>query len=176
MTILPWPADKPRRRPKAPRKMIIDPLPTSVLHHLVADLPGPKGETEAERAARFEAQLAEVKTFNPRDSAEAMLATHCVLMDALTKHTIRDATNPRLTPGVAKQCDRDAKEFQKLMQETKHALARRQAAPLGRMDAALCALLGLSRFLIPDPDEPATSEPAFSAIIVPLHSAPKMLQ
>jgi hypothetical protein len=189
MTILPWPSDPTRdRQPKSPRKMIVDPLPRSVLHAFVADIPGPKGETEAARAARFEAQLAEVLSFNPRDSAEAMLATQCVLLRLVAKDTHRDAARPGLTPAIVKKIQRNAKEFEKLILGMKQTLADRQAQPLGRMDPALCVSLGLGAFLIPDPDQsgPDASdspdapdndeEEAFSAIIVPLHAAPKMLQ
>jgi hypothetical protein len=176
MTILTWPSNGGRRRPKLPRKMIVDPLPSSVLHNLVGDLPGPKDETEVARATRFEAQLAEVLSFNPRNSAEAMMATHCVLLRLLAEDTHRDAVRPGLTRAMAKKFLRSAKEFDKLIAEMKQTLAERQAQPLGRMDPALCLSLGLGEFLIPDPDDPDHDEEAFSAVIVPLHPAPKMLQ
>ena len=73
------------------RNLIVDPLPKSVLHQLVANLPGPKHETDAARAARFEAQLAEVLSFNPRNSAEAMLATHCIMLRLVGEDAHRDA-------------------------------------------------------------------------------------
>jgi hypothetical protein len=44
------------------------------------------------------------------------------------------------------------------------------------MDPAMFVSLGLERFLVPDPDDPDNVEEAFSAIIVPLHPAPKTLQ
>lgn len=181
MTILPWRFGGRLRRPEQPRKMIVDPLPRSVLHSFVADIPGPKDETEAARAARFDEQLAEVLSFNPRDSAEAMLATQCVLLRLLAKDTHRDATRPGLTPGVVRKILRDAKEFEKLIVDMRKTLVQRQAQPLGRMDPALCVSLGLGEFLIPDPNDPGSDDPggeeeAFSAVIVPLHAAPKMLQ
>lgn len=176
MTILTWPSEPARRRAKSPRKMIVDPLPQSVLQALVANLPGPKDETEAARAARFESQLAEVLNFNPRDSVEAMLATHCVMLRLLADDTHRDAARPGLTPAMAKKFLRSAKQFDKLIAGHKQTLADRQARPLGKMDPALSVSLGLGEFLIPDPDDPDNGEEAFSAVIVPLHSAPKMLQ
>jgi hypothetical protein len=44
------------------------------------------------------------------------------------------------------------------------------------MDPATFVSLGLEQFLIPDPEDPNEVEEAFSAIIVPLHPAPKLLQ
>ena len=176
MTILPWPPDANRRSPRSSRKLIVDPLPQSILHGLVNDLPGPEDETETARAARFDAQLAEVLSYNPRNSAEAMIATHCVLLGLLAADSHRDAVRPGLAPAMAKQFLRGAKEFDKLIADMKQILTLRQARPLGQMDPALCLSLGLGQFLIPDPDDPDQAEEAFSAIIVPLHPAPKMLQ
>lgn len=176
MTILPWPAAHTPRRPRATRKLIVDPLPRSVLHSLVADLPGPKDETDADRAARFEAQLAEVLSYNPRDSADAMIATHCVMLRLLAEDGHRDAVRPNRDPAMAKQLLRGAKQMDKLLANMKQTLARRQAQTLGKMDPAMFVSLGLEQFLIPDPDDPDQPEEAFSAIIVPLHPAPKMLQ
>jgi hypothetical protein len=176
MTVLPWPPDPNHRPQKSPRKLIIDPLPQSILHSFVADLPGPKDETETARAARFEAQLAEVLTYNPRDSAEAMMATHCVVLRLLADDSRRDAARPGVAPGMQKKFLRQAKEFDQLIAEMKENLASRQTRPPGKMDPALGLSLGLGEFLIPDPDDPEQAEEAFSAVIVPLHPAPKMLQ
>jgi hypothetical protein len=176
MTIIPWPTGAKPRRTRAARKLIVDPLPQSVLNSLVSDLPGPQGETAPERAARFEAQLAEVLAFNPRDTADAMLATQCVLMRLLARDTHRDATRPGLTPMMLRKFMRNAREFDKLALDTQRTLADRQTRPLDKMDPEMFRSLGMENFLIPDPDDPEVAEEAFSAIIVPLHPAPKMLQ
>jgi hypothetical protein len=174
MSVLNWPKSFPR---KSSRKLIVDPLPQSVLHQLVSDLPGPKDETPAEQASRFEAQLAEVLGYNPRNAADAMLATHCVLLRLLAEDAHRDASRRDLSPAMAKQFLRGARQADKLLADMRKALARRQAEPQGKLDPALFASLGLDQFLIPDPDDnPDDAEDAFSAIIVPLHPAPKMLQ
>jgi hypothetical protein len=173
VTILPWPtAGKPRRA----RKLIVDPLPRPVLHSFVSGLPGPKDESEAERAVRFEAQLAEVLSYKPRNSAEAMMATHCIMLRLLAEDTHRDAARPSLSPAAEKKNLRIAKQFDKLVGDWQKVLQRRQAEPPGEMDAALCQSLGLGEFLIPDPADTFQDERAVSAIIVPLHPAPKMLQ
>jgi hypothetical protein len=176
MTILPWPTGHTPRRPRSTRKLIVDPLPQSVLHSLVADLPGPKDETETERSARFEAQLAEVLGYAPRDSADAMLATQCVLLRLLAEDGHRDASRPVLAPAMAKKLRRGAKQMDRLLAEMKQTLALRQAQTRSKMDPAMFVSLGLEQFLIPDPDDPDQVEEAVSAIIVPLHPAPKMLQ
>ncbi len=176
MTVLPWPADHTARRPKPPRKLIVDPLPQSVLHQFVADLPGPKHETDAERAARFDAQLAEVLSYNPRDSADAMLAAQCIMLRLLSEDCQRDARRSNPDPGKAKKALRTAKQFDKLLTDMEQTLARRQALPAATMDPATFVSLGLEQFLIPDPEDPNEVEEAFSAIIVPLHPAPKLLQ
>jgi hypothetical protein len=176
MTVLPWPAAPVPGRRKSARKLIVDPLPRSVLHSFVADLPGPKDETESERAVRFEAQLAEVLGYNPRDSSDAMIATHCVLLRLLAEDSHRDARRPGLDPAQVKQLLRGAKQLDKLLAEMKRTLARRQAQTPGKMDPAMFVALGLEQFLVPVPDDPDEPEEAFSAIIVPLHPAPKLLQ
>ncbi len=201
MTIVPWPSGDQRRRPEQDQELIVDPLPKAILHGLVADLPGPKGETEAERAIRFEAQLAEVLRYNPRNSAEAMLATQCILLRLMLADSRHDAGRPDLTPGLAKKLLQHAKEFRKLIGQMEQALASRQAQPAGGMDVRLALALGLGEYVIPDPAAtlpaasvaaakvpaakvPAAKVPAIdgladyavSAVIVPLHPAPKMLQ
>ncbi len=176
MTILPWPADSNQRRPKTDRELIVDPLPQKILHSMVSDLPGPSGETETQRAARFQTQLAEVLSYKPRNSAEAMLATHCVMLRLLAGDS-RCAT-ARSNPGaaIAKKLLRDSKRMHKLLDDMEKTLTHRQSESLGRMDVALAASLGLGEFLILNPDDPDRPEEAFSATIIPLHPAPKMLQ
>jgi hypothetical protein len=174
MTILPWPANRPSRRPRSTRDLIVDPLPLSVLHSIVSNLPGPKSETEPRRAVRFEAQLAEVLSYKPRNSADAMLATHCIMLGLMAEDMHRDAARPDLDPAQAKKFLRSAKQFEKLRADMKKTLERRQTRPLGKMDPAMFIALGLEQFLVPDPE--AMPEEAFSAVIVPLHPAPKTLQ
>jgi hypothetical protein len=176
MIILPWPAGPTPRRAKSTRGLIVDPLPQSVLHQLVSDLPGPKHETEAARAARFDAQMAELLSYNPRNSAEAMLATHCILLRLLAEDAHRDASRPNPDPATAKKLQRSARQMDKLLADMQQTLARRQAQALGKLEPATFIALGLEQLLIPDPDDPNVAEEAFSAIIVPLHPAPKMLQ
>jgi hypothetical protein len=173
MTVLPWPTT---HHPKSPRKLVVDPLPQSVLHQLVSDLPGPKHETETERTARFDAHLAEVLSYHPRDSADAMLACQCVMLRLLAEDCHRDASRPNPDTANAKKLRRTAKQFDKLLDGMKQALAHRQERPVAKMDPAMFVSLGLERFLVPDPDDPDNLEEAFSAIIVPLHPAPKTLQ
>ncbi len=161
---------RPRRHPK----LVVDPAPGSVLHSIVSNLPGPKNETEAQRAARFKLQLAQVLSFDPRDSADAMLAAHCVLLRLVAEDTHRDAARPGLAPATAKKFLRNARAFDRLTEEAKQMLAKRQSRPPGKMDVGMVRAPGFEEVLVPDPDDAA--EEAFSAIIVPLHPAPKMLQ
>jgi hypothetical protein len=158
------------------RKLIVDPLPRSVIHSLVSDLPGPKYETELQRAVRFEAQLAELLSYNPRDAAEAMIAAQCILLRLLAEDSHRDANRPNLDPRSEKKLRRGAKQVDKLLAEMKATLARRQTQPLREMAPAMFLSLGLTEVLIPDPNDPDQVERAFSAIIVPLHPAPKTLR
>jgi hypothetical protein len=175
MSIVPWPPRKPRRPKKTP-ELIVDPLPDAIVRAFVADIPGPKNETEAERAARFATQLTEVLSYKPRDSADAMMATHCVLLRLVAEDARRDANRAGVAPQTARKCLRDAKELERLGAEMKHMLARRQSRPLGKMDPALFRSLGLGQFLVPDPGDPIQRDQATSAVIVPLHPAPKLLQ
>jgi hypothetical protein len=181
MTNLPWRSGA-ARSPESPRETTVDPLPRSVLHAFVVGIPGPPGETEAARAARYEAQMAEVLSFNPRDGVEAILATQCVMLRLVAKDAHRDAARPGLTPGMLKKIQRSEKELEKLIRDMSRTLADRQAKPRSRTGPALRVSRGLGKFLdsdftdadptAPDNDE----EEAFSGVIVPLHAAPKLLQ
>jgi hypothetical protein len=162
-----WPAAA------SPGKPVVNLLPQSVLHQLVADLPGPRDETDAARAARFDAQLAEVLSYNPRDVGEAMLATHCIMLRLVADDARRDASRATV-PAEAKQHLRSAKQLDKQVASNKRLLADFQSRPLRTPDPAILAAIGLKEFLIPDPAGDA--EEAHSAIIVPLHPAPKTLQ
>jgi len=171
MTNPSWPPRPPTR------KLIVDTLPQSVLQQLVADIPGPKDETEAARAARFEAQLAEVLSHNPRDAAEAMLATHCILLRLVADDARGHANRARAFPAEAKQHQRSARQFDKLLANMQRTLTDFQARPLSPPDPAICAALGLKASPMPDPARTIDdAEEAFSAVIVPLHAAPRTLQ
>ena len=172
MTIIPWPSGKSRR----PVKLVVDPLPQAVLHSLVRDIPGPKNETEAGRAARFEAQLVEVLNYKPRNAGEAMLAVDCVMLRRFAKGTNRDAARPGRLPTTAAKVLRNEKQFAQLLGKLEKMLTRRQTGPQPEMDPAIYKSLGLGEFLVPDPADTDHDEAAVSAIIVPLHPAPKMLQ
>src|ERR1700676_1946330 len=95
MTRIPSPAGGTSR---PTRELTVDKLPRSVLHSLVSDIPGPENETDADRLARCNAQLAQVLGYKPRSTAEAMLAVRCVMFRALAKETIRDAARPGRPP------------------------------------------------------------------------------
>jgi hypothetical protein len=172
MTVIPWPRGKSRR----PVKLVVDPLPQAVLHSLVRDIPGPKNETEAHRTARFEVQLIEVLDYKPRNAAEAMLAVNCIMLRPFAKGTNRDAARPGRPPMTAARVLRTDKQFTQLLGKLEKMLTRRQTGPQPEMDPAIYKSLGLSGFLVPDPADTEHDEEAVSAIIVPLHPAPKMLQ
>ncbi|MGA3005171.1 MAG: hypothetical protein ABSE20_25975 [Acetobacteraceae bacterium] len=159
------------------RKRVGNPLPQSLLHQMVADLPGPRDETDTARAARFEAQLAEVLSYNPRNVAEVMLATHCILLRLVADDARRDANRAGADPAMARQHQRSAKQFDKLVANNRRMLADFQSRPLRTSDPAIFAALGLNEFLVPHPARSRDdAEEAFSAVIVPLHPAPKTLQ
>ena len=163
--------------PASSRRSIADPLPQSVLTQLVADLPGPKGETDSARAARFEDQLREVLSYNPRNAAEAMLAAQCVLLPLLGEHARSDAGRPAGDPALAKQSLRHARQFDKSLADMKRRLQHLQTRPLGPLDPAWFAQAGLGQRRIADPGTDQTdAEETFSNVIVPLYPAPKMLQ
>ncbi len=177
MTTPLWLTDPYQRTGDLTDRLLVDPLSKSVLHHFVAELPGPKNETDAARAARFEAQLAEMLSYNPRNAAEAMLASHCILFRLVADAARRDAIRAGTTPAEAKRHQRSARQFDKLVTENQQLLADFQARPLGVRAPAIVASPGPNNALTPDPAPVANdAEEAFSAVIVPLHPAPKMLQ
>jgi hypothetical protein len=176
MTVLPWPPHQKPRQRKSGRKMIMDPLPAPVLHHLVSEIPGPPGETKTERADRFQRQLAEVMSYKPRSAAEAMIATHCVVLRLLETDSLRDAGRTDSPPNSRKKNQKFASQFDKQAREMEKLLAHWQTTPLGKRNPSLFEAVGIEPYLIPDPDDPEQAEAAVSAVIVPLHPAPKMLQ
>jgi hypothetical protein len=173
----PRPAKPAQDAPDLAGNLIANRLPQSVLHQLVADLPGPKHETDAARTARFETQLAEVLSYNPRNAAEAMLATHCILLRLVADDARADASRPETTFAEAKQHQRSGRQFDKLLANMRRMLADFKSRPLGTPDPALFAALGLKPLPVPglarNLDD---AEEAFSAVIVPLHQAPRTLQ
>jgi hypothetical protein len=172
MSRSPWPAAFSTGKP------IVGPLPLSVLHRFVVDLPGPKDETDAARAARFAAQLAELLSYHPRNALEAMLATHCILFRLVANDARRDANRCAAVPAMAKRHERDAKQFDKIIANKRRMLADFQSRPSDTPVAvAMSAALARQQFLVPVPASvPDDTEEAFSAVIVPLHPAPKTLQ
>lgn len=164
------------RHPGKTRKLIVDPLPWEVLHTLVSGLPGPMNETDAERATRFDAQMAKVVSYNPRNGPEAMVAVQCVIMRLMAEDCHRDAARPDIALSLKNAHLRTARECEKLLADQKRLLAQWQRSPLRKIEPTAVANLGLAQSLIPDPDDPDFAEEAYSAIIVPLHPAPKMLQ
>src|SRR5579864_4079644 len=176
MTVIRWPIER-RPRPTTPaRNLVVDPLPEKILHTMVADIPGPRNETEAERAARFDAQLAEVLSHKPRDAFEVMLVTQAIMMRLVAEDAHRDAVRQGRGSDMAKKFLRQAKQLDKQTAETVRLLEEFQSRARPKLDPAIFAAAGLGEFLIPDPDDPAQPEEAVSGVIVPLHPAPKMLQ
>ena len=105
-----------------------------------------------------------------------MIAAHCLMLRLLAEDRHRDADQcPPPTRQSEKTPSITAKQFDQLLANMEQTLARRQAEPPPKLDPAMYASFGLEQFLIPDPDD-AIEEEAFSAIIVPLHPAPKLLQ
>jgi hypothetical protein len=176
VTIIPWPTNRKVQRKRSIRKLIVDPLPEPVLHSLVADLPGPANETDAERAARFDVQLAEVLSHKPQDSAQAMMAAHAVMMRVVTEQARSEAAAQGQSAASRNKVLREVKQLDKLNAAMLRSLQERQKQPPAKMDPAMFVALGLEEFLIPDPDDPAQPDQAVSAVIVVLHPAPKMLQ
>jgi hypothetical protein len=171
MTIVPWPL-----RPVPARRAIAGRLPSSVLHSLVAGIPGPKNESEAERSTRFEAQLAEVLAYKPRDVADAMLATQCVVLRVVAQDSNRDAGRPGVSPDMQKKFLRSARQFGKLIDDMEKTMSRRAPRQPNATDAAIYRAPGLEQLLVREPDDAGQTDEAFSAVIVPLHPAPKLLQ
>jgi len=173
MPILPFPPD---RRATKPRRLIVDPLPKEVLDHLVGRLPSWKDETAAERAARIADHTAEVMSYKPRNSADAMMAVQCIALRHLAEACERDAARHDISEALVLKNLKFAKQFHKQRADMEKMLGRRQAQPAVKQDPAVYQALGLQRYLIPDPEDTAQAEQAASAIIVPMHPAPKMLQ
>jgi hypothetical protein len=175
MTILRWPNQNGSRQGAAAREPETEALPRSVLHSLVADLPGPVGETEAERLTRFVAQLAEVLSYRPRDAADVMLASHCIMLGMLAAAAHRDATRSGVAPHTANTFLRDMKQFEKMIAESRRIIALRRAASKRTARQPVPRTADLRSKTVAR-DDAGQSDQAVSAIIVPLHPAPKLLQ
>ena len=173
MTVIPWPTGGKSRQT---RELVVDPLPQAVLHSLVSDIPGPKNEPEADRLVRFKLQLAEVLGYRPRNVVEAMSAVHCIILRLLAEDANRDAARPGRSPTTAAKIRRDQKQFTQLLDKWEKRLTRRQTGAQPEMDPATYKSFAPGEFVVPDPADTDHDEEAVSAIIVPLHPAPKMLQ
>lgn len=171
MTVLPWNAGGKSCRS---RELIVDPLPQSVLNSFVSNIPEPKNETEAGRAARFNTQLTEVLSHEPRGAGEAVLAVNCIILRLLARDTNRDASRPVRLPATAAKIPGGEEQFAQLIEKSVKMLTRRQAGTQPKIDPAIHKSLGLGEFLVPEPAGTDHDEEAVSAIIVPLHPAPKM--
>jgi hypothetical protein len=176
MTVLPWPKDSKGRPEKRWAPPIPDTLPKGVLHSMVANIPGPRNETAADRANRFQVQLAEVLSYGPRNAAEAMLAMHCVMMTVVAEESYRDAASQPASSPLQKKHLRLAKQLSGQSTAIHKLLVDRQSRPLGEASKALEAAVMALYPAPPEPDDAAQPELAESAVIALLHPAPKMLQ
>src|ERR1051326_3168074 len=115
-------------------------------------------------------------SYKPRDALEVMMATQCIVMRLAETATLRDAGRPDVPAQVREQNRKLTLRIDKQVRDTEKMLKRWQSGPLRKMNPALFQSLGLDGFLISDPDDPEGAEEAASAVIVPLHPAPKSLQ
>jgi hypothetical protein len=177
MTIIPWPGK--RHRVKAPRQFTAIRLPEAVLDSFAADIPGPKSETPAEHAINHAAHRKEILSYRPRDAAEAMLATQCILLGLVTADAKRDAAAQNPRSASKRKVQLVAKQLSDQTMAMHRLLVDRQAQPLGTMNEAILAALGFAEPPAPYPI-PGAAQPhpakIEDAVIVPLHPAPKMLQ
>jgi hypothetical protein len=97
-------------------------------------------------------------------------------LNMLVMNANRDAAVQPPGSAARRKIIRDAMNLMKQISAIYEHLVARQSRPLGEIDRTMFEALGLGRFLIPEPNELPLDEEAFSAIIVPLHPAPKMLQ
>jgi hypothetical protein len=176
MTILFWPPTESRRPAQLTQKVVADRSPESILDKFAADIPGPKHETEAERADRIAMRRAQILSYHPRNAAEAMLATQCIIFGMLIAEARRNAATVPRTPSSTNKFLRDSRLLMRQSTAMQRTLVERQSRPLAEIDNAVFAALGLSQPVIPEPEDRALAEEAFSAVIVALHPAPKMLQ
>lgn len=176
------PARIPAPRGRKPRRSIDPPPPEDIVHAMVDGIPGPAGETPEERNTRFQAQRTEVLSHGPRNAMEVMLATHCVILRLLAEDAWRTAARPDTEPNRARLCLDQARELDQQRAETKRLLTRgllripHTPRPPPILDSVLCPVPGARPRQSPGPDAYDNVEEAVSAIIVPLHPAPKTLQ
>ncbi len=168
MTLPPGP--KSRRTRRVSDTADDDRLPEAALRDIVANIPGPKAETQAERAVRFDAELAEAIAYNPRDQVEAFVFVQNIIMRGYADAARREAA----MTGTISAHTKLVLESEKLMQSSLKVLKKHYLPH--RSPPALIQEAELLHRLIRHDDDPALTEQAVSAIIVPLHPAPKMLQ
>jgi len=176
MTNLLWPPAENRPHTQSSPTRVADRPPESILDKFAADIPGPKHETDAERAARIAMRRAEILSYHPRNATEAMLATQCIILGMLVAENRRNAAS---SPRTSSSFNKHLRNISLLIRQSaglRRILVQRQSRPLAEIDAAVFAALGLSQPVIPRPKDRVMGEEAFSAVIVALHPAPKMLQ
>jgi hypothetical protein len=108
----------------------IDPVFTDdLLHALAVALPTPERQTEGQQHRRTAAAVAALRSFDARDTVEAMLATHALLAHQFTMECYRRAARSSQTPNLNTRLLGAAVMLSRTMGGTLHMLEQRQEEP-----------------------------------------------
>jgi hypothetical protein len=176
MTVPLWSPPESRRPRDLTAKPVVDRLPEAVLDKLAEDIPGPKHETVAGRADRIAMRRTEILSYRPRDTAEAMLATQCIILGMLMAYALGDTAIFPPTSSIGKKTDRDIRFLYRNIKGLPRCMLERRTHLMAETNRVTLEACRLSQPPIPEPNDRALAEEAFSAVIVPVHPAPKMLQ
>jgi len=167
-------ASGPQTRRK--RKPGRAPLAAEQVYEIVAAIPGPEGETDRQHAARFLMQLQDVLTFKPRDTIETRVAAQCVTFGLMPEGVPLGPGQTTIEAHLVKILVDNARLIEKTKRLLRSVELGRQPGPWDPIAPAISRLLAKFRPPIAEPDDPHEIAEAASAIIVPLHPAPKSLQ
>jgi hypothetical protein len=176
MTVPLWSPPESRRPRDRIAKPVVERLPEAVLDKLAADIPSPKHETAAERADRLAMRRTEILSYRPRNAAEAMLATQCIILGMLMAYALGDTAIFPPTSSIGKKTDRDIRSLYRNFKGLPLCMLERRIHLMAETNRVTLEACRLSQPPIPEPDDRILAEEAFSAVIVPVHPAPRMLQ
>jgi hypothetical protein len=104
------------------------PIACQTLHELMAALPPPLADSQADRDTREQVAVAAVADLHPADAFEALLASQIIAANAHAMDCLRLAGQPDVDADTVRRCRAQAGMMMRHMQSGLRTLQRAQAA------------------------------------------------
>jgi hypothetical protein len=119
---------------------------------------------------------ADILSYRPRDPAEAMLATQCIISGILTAYALGDTAAFLHASSTGMKNLQHIRSLYRHIRVLPRAMVERHSHQMAEMNKVVLEAYWQSQPPIREPNDRAPAEEAFSAVIVAVHPAPKMLQ